>query len=375
MASVYQKLQKHLDNLPIGFPATETGVEIRLLQYFFTEREAQILLHLTIIPQSLKQIYRRVKHLGYSKTHLKYILDGMVEKRTITRTENKRNTKYRADMLVVGLYEYKVDNVDLELSNLMLEYMQAGFRDEFFRKDTELQLRTIPVEKSFTHASPVTTYDNIRDIINQTTDILVGNCICRQSCDLLERPCKKTDLREWCLTFAYDGKPATWHGNKRHLTKDEALEILEKAEKVGLVLQPSNSQKPAFLCLCCGCCCGVLSEAKHLRNPAQYFESNYYSEVDTDLCIGCEVCINRCNMDAIMIINHKAVIDWDRCIGCGLCVSTCPKSAIRLTFKSELDIPPKTTTGLYLRILSKKMPKRKIFGLALRILLGLKLNH
>ena len=40
MTDVYQDLARHLDNLPAGFPRTETGVEIRILKRLFTPREA-----------------------------------------------------------------------------------------------------------------------------------------------------------------------------------------------------------------------------------------------------------------------------------------------------------------------------------------------
>ncbi len=202
--SVYRKLQRHMDTFPVGFPATQSEVDIRILKYFFTQREAELALHLTIIPQSINQIYRRVKNLGYTKTHLKYMLDKMVDNKTITRIGGKRRkVKYRSDMLVIGLYEYQQDDVDLELTEMMLEYMEEGFRNELFRKDTSPQLRTIPVEKSFTYNSPVTTYDSIREIINQTTSIFLGNCVCRLSEDLLGHPCEKTDSREWCFVFGY----------------------------------------------------------------------------------------------------------------------------------------------------------------------------
>lgn len=372
--SVYRKLQQHMDKFPVGFPSTNSGIDLKILQYFFTEREAELAINLSIIPQSITQIYRRVKYQGYTKTHVKYVLDKMVEKRIITRIENKGKPKYRADMLVIGLYEYKVDNMDLELTEMMLEYMEEGFRDEIFRKDTDLQLRTIPVEKSFTYNSPVTTYDNIREIINNTSDILVGNCVCRQSHDLLKQPCEKTESREWCFVFAYDDKDATFHGKKRHVTKEEALEMLNRAEKEGLILQSTNSKKPIYLCVCCGCCCGILSEGKQMENPAQYFESNYYASIDSDLCIGCGKCIKRCNMDAISLVEKKSIVDVNRCIGCGLCVSTCPKEAIQLMSKSEVEVPPKSTTGLYLKILAGKTPKRKILGMAIRTILGLKLD-
>ncbi len=40
-SDVYRELQQHLDKLPIGFPATETGVEIRILKQLFTPEEAK----------------------------------------------------------------------------------------------------------------------------------------------------------------------------------------------------------------------------------------------------------------------------------------------------------------------------------------------
>ena len=35
--NVYKRLQKHLDKQPVGFPATVSGVERRILREVFTE--------------------------------------------------------------------------------------------------------------------------------------------------------------------------------------------------------------------------------------------------------------------------------------------------------------------------------------------------
>ena len=58
---VYQRLAKHLDNLPGGFPATESGVELRILRRLFTPDEAELALHLTLIPEEARVIARRAK--------------------------------------------------------------------------------------------------------------------------------------------------------------------------------------------------------------------------------------------------------------------------------------------------------------------------
>ncbi len=58
MSDVYKKLAKHLDNLPGGYPATESGVEIRILKRLFTDQEAEIAMSLTMIPEPSSAVAR-----------------------------------------------------------------------------------------------------------------------------------------------------------------------------------------------------------------------------------------------------------------------------------------------------------------------------
>jgi hypothetical protein len=60
---IYQKLSQHLDNLPGGFPPTETGVELRILHRLFTPEEAELALHLTLIPEEPRVIARRARNV------------------------------------------------------------------------------------------------------------------------------------------------------------------------------------------------------------------------------------------------------------------------------------------------------------------------
>ena len=88
------------------------------------------------------------------------------------------------------------------------------------------------------------------------------------------------------------------------------------------------------------------------ESPAAAVQSNYFAQVDPDVCIGCEVCIDRCQMDAIEIIDEVAHINRNRCIGCGLCVTTCSADAASLIRKpeGEIYIPPKTGIRTYMEI-------------------------
>ena len=56
-ADAYRRLQEHLDKMPIGFPPTQTGVEITLLQTIFTPEEAEIVTHLDYKHKAVSEIY------------------------------------------------------------------------------------------------------------------------------------------------------------------------------------------------------------------------------------------------------------------------------------------------------------------------------
>ncbi len=61
---VYRRLQRHLDKMPVGFPATDSGVELRILRRLFTPEEAEVGLLLSAVPEPLDRIHSRAKGTG-----------------------------------------------------------------------------------------------------------------------------------------------------------------------------------------------------------------------------------------------------------------------------------------------------------------------
>jgi ferredoxin len=119
--------------------------------------------------------------------------------------------------------------------------------------------------------------------------------------------------------------------------------LLAQADAHNLVLQPSHSEHASFMCLCCGCCCGVLGGIKRHPKPAEFVSSAFIARYDAELCQGCETCLERCQMDALSADGDIVALDADRCIGCGLCVSTCPSGALTLQRKpgrQRVRLPP-----------------------------------
>lgn len=56
---IYRRLARHLDNLPGGFPPTESGVELRILKRLFTPEEAKLAIYLTLLPEEPRVVARR----------------------------------------------------------------------------------------------------------------------------------------------------------------------------------------------------------------------------------------------------------------------------------------------------------------------------
>ena len=120
---VYRNLQKHLDKLPIGFPQTESGVEIKILKQLFTPKEAEIAAKLKIMPETIRPIYRRVKKKVNSKQELKELLNSMDEKGAIAGRRKGKRIYYRNAMFIIGIYEFQVNRMTDEFMTLMHQYI------------------------------------------------------------------------------------------------------------------------------------------------------------------------------------------------------------------------------------------------------------
>ena len=56
---VYLRLREFMDKLPAGYPATPTGVEIRILKKLFTPEQAELALKLSSEPEEVQTIAAR----------------------------------------------------------------------------------------------------------------------------------------------------------------------------------------------------------------------------------------------------------------------------------------------------------------------------
>ena len=348
--SIYERLRGHLDSLPMGYPQTQSGVELRILQKLFAEEEAEMACQLKPFPETAEQVAKR---LGRDPQSVSDLLYRMSHKGLILRIKKGEVYQYTALMFVVGILEYQVKTLDRELAEMFEEYSREAFNQELIRSQTP-QLRVVPVQESLAGLMEIRPYDELRRIMEAQKTIVVADCICRKKSALLGHPCTKP--LENCFVFGSMGEFYVENGMGRKIPLEEALGILRKNEEAGLVPSPANAQKVGGMCSCCGCCCGVLKAIKLHAHPSSLVKSNYFAQVDQDLCAGCETCLERCQMEAIYLDDDWAAIDLKRCIGCGLCVTTCPTKALTLRPKSPKEhyVPPAKPFDTYLQIAKER---------------------
>ncbi|MDY0038838.1 MAG: 4Fe-4S binding protein [Desulforhabdus sp.] len=349
---VYEKLAEHLNRLPAGFPRTSSGVEMRILRRLFTPEEASLAPLLSLKPEAPAEIAARAER---PTEEIAQKLLEMSHKGLIFRLQKGTKTRYMAAQFVIGIWEYHVNDLDLELIRDMNEYIPHFFDQSYYSRTP--QLRTIPISGSISAEQAVMPYEEARRIIEEQDKIIVAPCICRKEHQMTGKGCDRP--LESCLVFGVGAVYYEENGLGRSIDRQEALDILQRAEQAGLVLQPSNAKKVVNICTCCGCCCQILKNLKKLPKPAEFVASNHYATIDRKVCTGCETCLDRCQMEAVRMEEGSALIDADRCIGCGLCVPTCMDGAIALKMKTEdrRREPPRHFMETYMRIAQERIKK------------------
>lgn len=343
---IYQQLAVFLDNLPGGFPATDSGVEIKILKHLFTEEEAELTLHLTLLNEPARVIAHRAKK---PLKQVAAMLDQMEKKGLVyARHKPGKDPEYIATHFVVGIYEFQLNKLNEEFVGYFEEYLPQLLKPEVWKKAP--LLRTIPVGESIEAEVTVLDYERAEELVHAHQRISVAPCVCRQEQEVLGHRCEKPI--ETCISFGSGADYYVRNEMGRYITQDEALQVLKLAEETGLVLQPDASRQATFICCCCGCCCGVLKTLKRHPIPADLAHTPFQAIHEDDLCDACELCLDRCQMEALQLDDGIIQIDLHRCIGCGLCVTSCPNQALSLLRKpaTEQRYVPKTSVEKHLRL-------------------------
>lgn len=160
-------------------------------------------------------------------------------------------------------------------------------------------MRVIPIEQSIMGETRRASYEEVSKYLNENNIFSVSDCSCRTARESMGEGCGhlKEDM---CIQMGHAAEYYIRTGRGRQITREEAVEIIKKAEENGLMHQIPNTDGPGkthAICNCCGCSCLSLRTAGMYLNT-DMVRSNYVSHVDKDKCVACGECVENCPVNA-----------------------------------------------------------------------------
>jgi NADPH-dependent glutamate synthase beta subunit-like oxidoreductase/NAD-dependent dihydropyrimidine dehydrogenase PreA subunit len=163
-------------------------------------------------------------------------------------------------------------------------------------------MRVIPIERSISGETRRASYEEVSKYLNDNSIFSVSDCSCRTSREAMGEGCGhlKEDM---CIQLGHAAEYYIRTGRGRQITREEAFEIIKRAEENGLMHSIPNLDGPGkthAICNCCGCSCFALRIANMFVNP-DMVRSNYISQVDKDKCVACGECVENCPTNALKL--------------------------------------------------------------------------
>lgn len=341
----YKVLYRRMDQFVNGVFDSKEFYEI--LKILFTDKEAILCSVLPLLPSSVEKISRIWET---PENEAESILGTLLGKGLVYRNDFNGSALYTLAIPVFGFFEFSLMRNDgmfdrKLLSELYNKYITED--DQFIKKYFG---RNPPVSRTFVHEDSLTEeviseilpYEKSSHIIEAADVISVGTCFCRHKMEHAGKACDNP--QDVCLSFGSIAKSLIDKGIAKEISKTEAFAILELCIGKGLVQIGDNiKNKPAVVCNCCGCCCDLLLAYKRTGISTIVSPSSYIARVDPSTCNNCGLCIKKCPVDAISLVNGNTFVNADWCLGCGVCAHFCKTNACKMHSRPEkVDVPEDT---------------------------------
>ncbi len=337
----YLALQKRLDMNAQGAPASDSLYKI--LEILFSAEEAEKVSLLPIMPFSVSEAAKRWE-LGEKETEK--ILIELSSKGLLLDMNNNGVQTYVLAPTMAGFFEFALMRTDGRFDRKVLSelfYHYINEEDDFVE---HVLMQKTPIARTMVHEhtiqnkdqSEVLDYERATHIINSASCITVGTCYCRHKMEHVGKACKAP--QDVCLTFNTAAESLIKHKIAKQISKEEALAVLDRCVNYGLVQIGDNIQNQVnWMCNCCGCCCEAIQAYKKIGYRRK-INSNFFAHVDKEKCLACGACIAKCPVEAIKMVDKKAVVSEDICIGCGICERACGVKAITIERRKKLAMVP-----------------------------------
>ena len=290
---------------------TYTGItyndpEYKILEPIVTDDMCATMMHMRLeTPRTVEEISRRSKK---SVEFTAASIEALVKAGIVRPRNTPDGVGYYYPIWVPGIMEGMLSN-----NEMCEKYPILGeCFEEYTRRRIEMLapmlgrgmsfMRVMPVMSAIENNTKTASYDEISTLIENAEYISVGPCSCRRSRRLMGEGCGHLE-DDMCMYLNSNALTYSKNGEHRLISKEEAYEVLKRAEDNGLVHE--INQAPGFedataICNCCGCSCFSLRIAEYFRKP-DGMRSNYKAVVDKANCVACGQCVENCQTNALKL--------------------------------------------------------------------------
>ena len=344
---VYKDLLEVMKKRGGGYSGMDIPEFYELVEELFTPEEAEIN---NAMPRGPFTASLMAKEMGRDEAEIQAILETMANK-GICMAANVDGTQfYQSARFMPGILEFqfmpgKTTERDKKIAKLIHAY-EKGFDNKTDPAATTFPTaRVITVDSTIEPGNQVHTYDQVQTYIDKSDPIAVTTCFCRHAAALRDEDTHGMP-NDVCMQFGQGAQFAIERLGGRKLSKNEAREVLDRAEEAGLIHMSQNMQDTTggmnFICNCDRWHCVAVNRALAKPQPGLFFNSGFEPHFDPDLCVACETCIDRCPPEALILGDDDVPqVDLDRCFGCAVCATGCPSEAISMANKPGFPEPPK----------------------------------
>ncbi len=285
---------------------TSADPEYRILAPVVSDEMAEAALALEFrVPRSAAEV---AALCGKTEARTVELLEQLATDGVCFVNEKDGVDKYWYDTWVPGIMEMMANNIENvkahpEIAVAFNDYgiVRGAKSAGMFPVGVGL-MRVIPIETAISGETRRASYEEVSKYLNDNTVFSVSDCACRTVRESMGEGCGhlKEDM---CIQMGHAAEYYVRTGRGKAITRDEAFDIIKRAEDNGLMHQIPNldgSGKTHAICNCCGCSCLSLRTAEMFIN-ADMVRSNYQATVDVDKCVACGECVQNCPVNALKL--------------------------------------------------------------------------
>ena len=302
------ELANHINGTKVG---SKRGIkpedpEYYILEPVVTEEMAEVGLSLEVrkpasaeevaakCGKSLEETTRRLDELAEAGVCMVSVMDGV--------------DKYMVPIWVPGIMEMMVaNNANAEKYPQIPKAFEEYTRIRIAPKVGILPvgkgvMRVIPIETAIDGETRKASYEEVSHYLNENEIFSVSDCSCRKTRRIMGEGCGHLE-KDMCIQLGQAAEYYIRTGKGRKITREEAFDIIKRAEENGLFHQIPNTDGSGHthaICNCCVCSCFSMRTAAYFHEPT-LIRSNYVSHVDKEKCVACGQCVEYCPTNAVRL--------------------------------------------------------------------------